>query len=505
MEKLLALFFSDDYLEAAVQPKEDKFSVISQNDGNRYYFYFKVNPYSMQIDSGADYEKKFRDRQGLFLGDLIKNIEEGKSFNVENFSGEYITLFDCIIKSVRDLYAEKLKISENSFSISDATVINAAAVFSDNISENAKKKITDYFLSKNIVINSTQSLDCLAVKYFAKEKGLFCQNRTFAVLEALGGNLNMSVVKADNKTFSRGQFRQFKGYGIDPMVKVIAEKIVGSANLTGHLINKENQEELNTEIIRHYDKAKAVIRHFEQNAEKHTIKISTAFACNPDHKISVTLSFDDLKQTASDISRQYPAMFTNSFLSGSEVKISTLENVILIGDTLGNPSVLQEFNTLAGTKIRHFSDTEAENFLKAVFETEPLPAAEIQDEEATAFMFGNQEEEKPPVIQQQPVIQQPVYKEITELNINSLAPGKNVYIDTFDPTPGKGAAFQEFEFTGGRMFKVLSSGRSLKPGDMVQTVFDVWKLEMQLDFLVTRGAKNLGKFRTRIVKKIRVK
>ncbi|MEE3448648.1 MAG: hypothetical protein VZQ51_08570, partial [Bacteroidales bacterium] len=159
MEKLLALFFSDDYLEAAVQPKEDKFSVISQNDGNRYYFYFKVNPYSMLIDSGADYEKKFRDRQGLFLGDLIKNIEEGKSFNVENFSGEYITLFDCIIKSVRDLYAEKLSFFDNSFSISDATVINAAAVFSDNISENAKKKITDYFLSKNIVINSSQSLD----------------------------------------------------------------------------------------------------------------------------------------------------------------------------------------------------------------------------------------------------------------------------------------------------------------------------------------------------------
>ncbi|MBQ5540108.1 MAG: hypothetical protein IIU03_07735 [Bacteroidales bacterium] len=165
MEKLLALFFSDDYLEAAVQPKEDKFSVISQNDGNRYYFYFKVNPYSMQIDSGADYEKKFRDRQGLFLGDLIKNIEEGKSFNVENFSGEYITLFDCIIKSIRDLYAEKLKLSDPNFYFNDNTQIDALAVFSDNISEIAKRKITDYFRTKNIFINSTQTVDCLAVNW----------------------------------------------------------------------------------------------------------------------------------------------------------------------------------------------------------------------------------------------------------------------------------------------------------------------------------------------------
>ena len=493
MEKLLALFFSDDFLEAAIQPFEES---------NKYYFYFKVNPYSQHIDSGADYEKKFRDRQGLFLGDLIKNIEEGKSFNVENFSGEYITLFDCIIKSIRNLYNEKLKSSDPAFSFDDNTQINAAAVFSDNISEIAKRKITDYFLLKNIVINSTQNLDCLAVKYFTTKKGLFCQNRKFAVLETLGGNLNMSIVKADNKTFLREQFRQFKGYGIDPLVKVTAEKIVNSVNQTEHVL--ENKEEINQENLRHYDKAAAVIKHFEQNPQKNAIKISTVFACNQDKKVSVSLSYDDLKKTAYDISRQYTAFFTNNFLSAYDIKISSLENVILIGDTLGTTSILQEFSTLANTKIKYFSDTEAENFLSAIFDTQSQTEEDIQDEEATAFMFANQEEKTPPVIQP-PTHQVPVYKEITELNINSLNIGQNVYIDTFDPMPGKGAAFQEFEFMGGGMFKVLSSGRSLKLGDIAQSVFNVWKLEMQLDFLVTRGAKNLGKFRTRIVKKIRVK
>lgn len=500
MEKLLALFFNDDFLKAAVQPIEGNFSIISPSGDNKYSFYFKVNPYSQQIEAGAEYEKKFRDKQKLFLGDLIKNIEAGNSFNVENFSQDYLSLFDCIIRSIKNLYADKIRLSDPGFPLNDNTVINAVAVFSENFSDNVKRKITNYFKEKNIMINSTQNIDCLAVKYFAKTKGLFCQNRKFAVLETLGDDLNISIVKADNKTFTREQFKKFKGYGIDPLVKVTAEKIVQSVNQTEHIIAEENKEEITAETIRHYDKAASVIKYFEQNPQKSTIKISTVFACKPDYKISVSLSFDDLKNTAYDISRQYPAFFTNSFLSVSDIKISSLENVILIGTTFNNQSVLQELTLLANTKIQHFNDTDSEHFLTAIFDfTSPQNAAEeVQDEEATAFMFAK-EEEKPPVHQE------PVYKEVNSIQITTLNVGQHVYIDTFDATPGKGAAFQEFETLGGGMFKVLSSGRSLKPGDIAQSVYDVWKPEMQLDFIVTRGAKNLGKFRTRVVKKIRVK
>jgi hypothetical protein len=497
MEKLLALFFNGDFLEAAVQPFKGKFSVVASTDDNKYYFYFRVNPYTQQIDFGADYKKNFRDRQGLFLGDLIKNVEEGNRYNIENISQEYITLFDCIIKSIRELYAQKLKVFDNSFSLGDDDVVDAVAVFSDNISLTASEKIINYFRTKKINITAGQSLDTLAVKYFAAKNGLYCQNRKFAVLEALGANLNMSVVKADGKSFTRENFRQFKGYGIDPMVKVIAEKIVKSVNLTEHIIDSDNKGEINAEIIRHYDKAEAVIRHFEKNADKRTIKISTVFACNPGNKIPVTLSLDELNATAYNISRQYSAFFTNGFLTEYDVKISGLENVILVGNPLGNKSIMQEFSALAGAKIRHISSSEAENFLSEAFDAE-TPVSEIQDEESTAFMFGIEEDAK-----EEP--EPAVYVEVPELRISSLTSGQNVYIDTFDPTPGKGAAFQEFEYTGGNVFRVLSSGRSLKQGDVATAVYDVWKPEMQLDFLVTRGAKNLGKFRTRVVKKIRVK
>lgn len=494
MEKLLALNFSDDYLLAAVQPFAGKFSFLSATDDNKYYFYFRVNPYTQQIDFGADYKKNFRDRQGLYLGDLIKNIEQGNRYNIDTISEDYLTLFDCIIKPLRELYEKKMRVFDNSFSFDSNTVITAVAVFSDNISDNAKEKIINYFKKKNITINATLSTDELAVKYFTTKKGLFCQNRKFAVLEALGSNLNMSIVWANNKEFKREQFRQFRGYGIDPMIKVIAEKIVKSVNITEHIIDSENKDEINAEIIRHYDKAAAVIRHFEQNAQKRTIKISTVFACNPTNKISVNLSLDELNQTAYNISRQYSAFFTNSFLSVNDIKISSLENVILLGNSLGNKSVLQEFNTLASSKVQYFNSLEAEDILMEAFSMdlqsieennfqEQIPLDDM--EESTQFLS--------------------ISKTVNELDISTLQKGQIVYLDTFDSTPGKGAAFQELEFLGGVVFRVVSSGRSLKQGDTAQAIFNIWRINMQLDFLITRSGKNLGRFRTRVVKKITLK
>ncbi|MBR6278341.1 MAG: hypothetical protein IKR41_06240 [Bacteroidales bacterium] len=500
MEKLLALYFNDDYLQAAVQPFQGKFSILSATDDNRYYFYFRINPFSRQTDFGGDYKKNFRDRQNLYLGDLIKNIEENAEYEIGDLKQGYLTLFDCIIQSVRDLYYKKLSVFE-SFSFDDNTVIDAFGVFSDNISDLAKQKIIDYFRTKNISINNTQTSDTLAVKYFASKNGLFCQDRRFAVLEALGCNLNMSVVSADKKVFKRENFRQFKGYGIDPMVKVIAEKIVKSVNLTEHIIDSDNTEEINAEIIRHYDKAEAVIRHFEQNTQKRTIKISTVFACNPGNKISVVLSFDDLSQTAYQISRQYSAFFSSGFLSEFDIKISGLENVILVGNPLGNCSILQEFNSLAGSKLQHISTQESENFLMEVFDFLPSEneVSNECDEESTMFLPDTEPEVEK---KSEPVVAQKVYREVENVNLSQLKPGVKIYLDTFDPTPGKGAAFQEFEVLNPGKLRVVSSGRSLMPGDIAEPCAMIWQKEVQVDLDIFRSGKKIGRFRTRIVKKI---
>jgi hypothetical protein len=95
--------------------------------------------------------------------------------------------------------------------------------------------------------------------------------------------------------------------------------------------------------------------------------------------------------------------------------------------------------------------------------------------------------------------------EVSQVNVNTLKQGTMVYLDTFDATPGKGAAFQELEYQGSGIFLVIGSSRSLAPGDIAKPFSMAWNCGVQLDFMITRDGRSIGKFRTRMVKRIRIK
>ncbi|MBO4244040.1 MAG: hypothetical protein J5882_03170, partial [Bacteroidales bacterium] len=88
--------------------------------------------------------------------------------------------------------------------------------------------------------------------------------------------------------------------------------------------------------------------------------------------------------------------------------------------------------------------------------------------------------------------------------IAALSTNNKVLLNTFDPAPGKGAAHQEFVYIGNHQFKVLSSSRTLKAGDIAEPVAELWKTGVQIDLMITRDGKSLGRFRTRPVVKISV-
>ena len=512
MNKTLALFFNDDYLAAAVQPVDGKFTILSSTDDKKFYFYFYTVPTSATVEFGFDYKKLYQDKHNLYYGDLIKNIEENNSYMLGNIEQNYVTFFSCIIKTIRELYSNELKKYDSAFYCNDDTEIDAVAMFSDNISDNVKNKIKNYFSTKKINISRNENIDGIVVSYFTSKKGYYCTNRKFAVLEALGYNLNMSIVTADQNTFSRQEYKQFKGYGIDPMIKVIAEQIVNSVNRSEHLIDFENKQEIQEEINRHYDKAEKVIAYFEKNPEKQTIRLSTVFACNPNTKIPINLSLTDISKTAYSVSRQYSAFFTNSFLEPNKINSNDVENIILVGNSLGGQSIIQEFKSFGESKIQNFSDTEAMQFMIELFkEKSQAQDSDYQDEEGTMFLAQNKPEpipQKPePKIQEQPkpTFNPNVYHEVDSITIGALKPGTKVYLDTFDPTPGKGKAHQELEYQGGGQFVILSSSRSLIFGDLVEPLAPVWTKGVNLLFVVVRDGRNLGKFKTRVVTKISVK
>ena len=507
MNKTLAVFVNDDYLIAAIQPLKDKFSLLFTNDEKKFPFYLYINPTDSSIDYGFDYKINFRDNKSLFAGDLMQALDKGgQKIQIGGFDEDYIALFNPIIRDIRELFAREMSKYEE-FPFSNETVIDTAIVFSDNITPKAQTAFMNYWKLKNFNFVKVEKFDTLLLQYYKAKNGLYCQNRKFAVLEALGMDLNMSVMNVDGANVSRLAFKKFEGYGIDPRIKVIAKKIVDDVNRQENIIDRDDSAAINREYIRHYDKAVKIVE-LLATWTKPVISLQTSFAVNQGNKIKVSLSLDEINKLSYLYSRQFSAFFSDNFLSKEKIKTIDLDKIFLVGNSLNNSTVRKEFASYGETKVEVFTD-DISFVLGELFKEDAAPA-EV-DEESTMFQMGVQhinkpEPPSPPKVTTPPPPPnaQPAYVQIATLNIASLSPNKKVLLNTFDPAPGKGAAHQEFVYLGGHQFKVLSSSRTLRAGDIAEPVSDVWQTGVQIDLMITRSGKNLGRFRTRPVVKISI-
>lgn len=506
MNKTLAVFVNDDYLTAAIQPLKDKFSLLFTNDEKKFPFYFYINPSDSSIDYGFDYKINFRDNKSLFAGDLMQALDKGgQKISVGGFDEDYIALFNPIIRDIRELFAREISKYEE-FQFSDATVIDTAIVFSENITPKAQTAFLNYWKSKCFNFVKVEKFDTLLLQYYKAKHRLYCQNRKFAVLEALGMDLNMSVINVDGANVSRLAFKKFEGYGIDPRIKVIAKKIVDDVNRQENIIDRDDIAAINREYIRHYDKAVKIVE-LLATWTKPVISLQTSFAANQGNKIKVSLSLDEINKLSYLYSRQFSAFFSDNFLAKEKIKTIDLDKIFLVGNSLNNSTVLKEFATYGETKIEKFTD-DISYVLSELFKEEPAPA-EV-DEESTMFQMGVQHVDKPQppappkTVAPPPPPTMPAYRAVDNLNLQTLTLNQKVLLNTFDPAPGKGAAHQEFVYIGNHQFKVLSSSRTLRAGDLAEPVADMWQNGVQIDLLITRNGKNLGRFRTRPVVKISI-
>ena len=507
MNKTLAIFVNDDYLTAAIQPLKDKFSLLFTNDEKKFPFYFYINPTDSTIDYGFDYKINFRDNKNLFAGDLMQALDKGgQKISVGGFDEDYIALFNPIIRDVRELFAREMSKYED-FQFSDTTVIDTAIVFSENITQKAQTAFLNYWKAKNFNFAKIDKFDTLLLQYYKAKNRLYCQNRKFAVLEALGMDLNMSVMNVDGNNVSRLAFKKFEGYGIDPRIKVIAKKIVDDVNRQENIIDRDDNAAINREYIRHYDKAVKIVE-LLATWTKPVISLQTSFAVNQGNKIKVSLSLDEINKLSYLYSRQFSAFFSDNFLAKEKIKTIDLDKIFLVGNSLNNSTVLKEFATYGENKIEKFTD-DISYVLSELFNEESAPAD--VDEESTMFQMGAQHLNKPQpptqpnkVAPPPPPSAQPTYRAVVNLNLQTLTLNQKVLLNTFDPAPGKGAAHQEFVYIGNHQFKVLSSSRTLRAGDLAEPIFDIWQNGVQIDLMITRNGKNLGRFRTRPVVKISV-
>lgn len=508
MDNILALFICDNYIQAALLDAGGACRPLpSDRDGGRYYLFFKQNGAS--YDYGLQYLMPCRSGEDGTEGDVLMHIGEGR----------------------RDL-GSVLDVVTAAIAGKAPSGCRCVATFSNSVGETARAAVGESLMRNGLQISSREQLPAVIARHFAKSRGILCNNRRMAVVETLGDDLNMYIVNISGNSCDILAKRNAEGLGVDPLARAIAQKIVNTVNVNAHIIAPNDGKALSSEILRHYSLSEKVIAYFDKNPNKDTIKLTTNFACAPAQKYPVGLSREELYADAANFSRQYTALFSNELLAANSCRVIDLEAVILVGNTLEKSSILKGFQEIGGTKVFAFHGDFMEfmdGMIAIAMPSAPSTdnaAPTADDNEGTMFQMANAPVAPEPPRQpatppqpatpsQQPVTPPPpvtptqpagpVYREVPQVEVDKLTQGTLVYVDTFDPTPGKGAAFQELEYQSEGFFLVIGSSRSLAPGDIAKPLSKVWQGGMQLDFMITRDGRSIGKFRTRMVKRIRIK
>lgn len=477
MEKKIALFVSDDYIQAAVLDGKISTPLHTESDGNRFFLYFNT---TNGISFSSSYCMMYRNRQVGYYGDVLTKMVDRDTMSMQCFG----------------VVVDNIQQQASAMGSIEKTVVAFAA----NISQDIRRAV----IGALSVLPHVEEIDTAVAiaRHYAVQAGQRLGNSKYAVLYTLGKSFCMSFLTfADNNCVNIASC-DVKGFGIKPVSKVIAEKIVNSANMVAHVIPDSDKETLEGEIVRHYGLSTKVIDYFEKNPTKETIKLNTNFVCAPEKKLPVTLSRDVIKAEAAVYARQYGDSFGH-FMQSEEVSALSFEKVILAGNTLAVPEVKESISSLVQGKVVMLGDDFCE-FMDGFAEPEKPQNTDGEipnDSEGTMFqMAGNDADASlstPPA--------EPVYQEVPTLEVSTLKKGTMVYVDTLDPRPGKGEAFQELEYQGDGIFMIINSSRSLAAGDLAKALCMVWQQDMQLDFMITRNGCPLGKFRTRMVKRIRIK
>lgn len=470
MDNTLALFVCDHYIQAALLSGDGSVKPLaSDRDNGRYYLYFKQN--GAFYDYGLQYLMPFHNGEAGVEGDVLRRISEGRRD------------LDSVLYSVTSAIVAKTN-----------GVSRCVAAFCDSVDEAARAAVGESLMRSGVQISSREQLPAVIARHFAKSRGMLCNNRKMAVVETLGDDINMYVVNLNGNDCDIIAKRSAEGLGVDPLARAIAQKIVNTVNVNAHIIPSTDGKALSAEIQRHYSLSEKVIAYFDKNPNKDTIKLSTNFACAPAQKCPVGLSREELFADAMNLSRQYTALFSNDLLAANGCRVIDFEAIILVGNTLEKPMIQKGFQEIGGTKvfafhgdIMAFMDGMINTPVSVPATTPDVPAE--NDNEGTMFQMAAQ----------------PQYQDVAQVDVKTLKQGTLVYLDTFDATPGKGAAFQELEYQGDDIFLVIGSSRSLAPGDVAKSLIGSWKAGIQLDFMITRDGRSIGKFRTRMVKRIRIK
>lgn len=375
MNKTLALFFSKQYIIAGIKPYLDKFLILSKSGNNKFYLYFLIDKSNDRIDYSEIYNT---DKRAGVVTDFFEKIEQKNStYSLHGYDWNYIELLSPILDDIKDVYYQKMSdFDDESQSDIKKQPIPANICFTDNISQKARQQIRNYLEETDIdVLNTDFTLaESLVRAQMYKEPNIGIKDKFFAIAECLGNNLNISIVLTKNiDDFERKEAKTFRNYGADPRVGVVAKLVVNKANSINVL---HSESEMENEYSRHLKKAENWINELDKTIRPF-ILVETALKPAPENIQSITLDKKEIERlTTAHISQM--ARFFKDTVKSAGININRLEKIILIGNTMNNRLVLEEFQRFGEHKIITLSENNVFDVLRGMlFEDEEI--VEIQE------------------------------------------------------------------------------------------------------------------------------
>ena len=365
MNRRLVIYVDTDFLMAGVKPF-DTFIPVTVRDMFQIPLFFFVDTSSNKIFYGERYRQDYEDAQPNTYGNFMQSIlDEKLSYQLFQYTVPVVELLKAVMDDLRRQYLSIL--GELTSSLDPTAPIPVSLIFSDNITDPSRTKISGYLQRIGYELDNTTFLapEMLSLSLFENGKLSHPAHKKIVVAEAFNENLNYSLIQCYNASaVERIAHHTYPMMGVDSRVSVVATYAVNYVNNQRRLL--ATKDEIDKETKRHFRMAKEWVRQMD-NDPRPFIDVTSTFAIEKSAENKVVLKKEEIEQQVTYHVRNLGQTF-DMFLTNNNYRAEDIDKIILLGESLRSSQELKlEFSRFGNQKLIFCDETDEKGILNGVF------------------------------------------------------------------------------------------------------------------------------------------
>ncbi|MBN2891924.1 MAG: hypothetical protein JXL97_08665 [Bacteroidales bacterium] len=427
-----------------------KIEFLPENNSVQDLFFY-YDKFSGELKNNANYKAFCLEQKNEFFCNILSNLHKNEQITVGNNPQNYTYFLRAVLNKISGSY-ETVKI-----------------IYSAELAENTKTVFEQIVKSSFGNVQVLNSFAEYSIKSYLLKNQQTNEQVVF-VLESFSDNIYISkanvvqnqITVTDKKVLSKTAYKSDR-YAL---AKKLTDDIYRIYKPQNGSTTSENIEYVYLKLSENY---KEII-----NQPKEFVVLSTRLVGSSERYI-VKIKPEEIKYLADN--------FAKSIVSAIDENLDKNAKLIVVGEIFKDSFISDKLGNLSNNIVYQDSVDVLASINKEIV---------AEDEYSTMFLQADQVE------------QDSELEPVTTLEISSLEIGVNIKLTNYDPSPGKGYSNQLLEYVGEQKFVVIESTRSLKSGDLVESIEGVWHQGIKVVLNVFRGGKKYGKFQTREIQTIEI-